>query len=101
MGGLGVTLVDIGKCITKGSKELPISDARVQQLFAGDEAEIQRAITGLVRAARAAKWSDDKIYTAAKTLAPQFAGKVLLGMLEGSTDPTVPYIKDLLGRSSR
>jgi len=96
LGGLGVTITDIAEHVTKGSKELPVTPTRVGQLLNGDADDVERAIGGLYRAARAAGWSDDRVMAATKAIAPEHTSEVLLAMLLDSTDPTVPYVRDLL-----
>jgi hypothetical protein len=96
MGGLGVDLGDIAAHVVKGEKGLSVTRTRAAQLFAGDADDVERAIGGLYRAAKARGWSDGRLIAAVKALAPEHTGQVLLAMLEGSNDATAPYVRDLL-----
>jgi hypothetical protein len=89
----------LGPFIKKGQKDEVVGERRVRQLLSGNKAEVERGFRGLYHAAKAKGWTDERITLAVRALAPEYSGALALGMLD-ETNPTTPYIRDLLARSA-
>jgi len=95
LGGLGLTTEACARHLGKGEKAL--TPQRFGQLLKGDEEDVQRAVSAAYKAAKAAGWDDGKIFGVAKYVAPEYAGRLAIAALEGSSDPVAPYVRQLLG----
>jgi hypothetical protein len=97
LAGLGLVSDDLAPHIRKGAKEAPICGARVRQLLVGDARDQERAIGGLVRAAKAKGWTHDRILAAVKALSPAYTGLAMLATI-ADDDPIKGHMRDLLAR---